>query len=123
MVASQFRFGGHGGALALGDRDERHLREDAVDRLEVRQVQAAVQGRDAFVGEIPEQHMLEQIDVEVDHVELIGPPADRVEHHEVAGDVIADAGEPEALRNTGNKLGRGLRIATGEERDVVLLRN
>jgi hypothetical protein len=33
--------------------------------VEVGQIQAAVQGRDAFVGEIPEQHMLEQIDVEM----------------------------------------------------------
>jgi len=83
MVASQFRFGGHGGALALGDRDQGHLREDAVDRLEVRQVQAAVQGRDAFVGEVLEQHMLEQVDMEMEDVELLGTPPHLVEHHEM----------------------------------------
>ena len=111
----------HGASLVVGDRDQRHVRKSVVDRPEVREIEPAVQGCHAFVGQILEQHMLEQVDVEVDHVELIGPPADGVEHHKVAGDVVADAGEPQALRNTRHKLRRGFRVATGEERDVVPL--
>ena len=46
-----------------------------------------MEGRDALVGEVLEQGILQEIDMEMDHVELIGPPADGVEHHEVARDV------------------------------------
>jgi hypothetical protein len=38
---------------------------------------------------------LQEIDVEMDHVELIGAPADVVEHYEVARDMIADARQPQ----------------------------
>ena len=82
-----------------------------------------MQGCHALVGQILEQRVLQEIDMEVDHVELMSPPADGVEHHKMAGDVIADAREPKALRNTGNKLRRGFRVATGEERDIVPLRH
>ena len=59
--------------------------------------------------------------MEVDHVELVRPLAQVVEHREVARDVVADAGEAQALRRAGHELGRGLRIAAGEQRDVVTL--
>ena len=98
----------HGASLVVRDRDQRHMGKGVVDRVEVRQIEPAVQRCHALMGEVLEQRILQQIDMEMDHVELIGPPADVVEHHEVAGDVIADAGEPQALRDAGNKLGRGL---------------
>ena len=97
--------GRHRTPLVLRDRDQRHMRESVVDGVEVGKVEPAMQGRHALVGEVLEQGILQEIDVEMDHVELIGPPADAVEHHEVAGDVIADAGEPQPLRDARNKLG------------------
>ena len=113
----------HGASLVVRDRDQRHVWKSMVDRLKVGEIEPAVQRCHALMRQILEQRVLQEIDMEMNYVELIGPPADGVEHDKVAGDVIADAGEPQALRNTGNKLGRGLRIATGEERDVVPLRN
>src|SRR5215213_10804037 len=99
------------------------MRKSVVDRPEVGEIEPAVQGCHALMRQILEQRVLQEIEMEMDHVELIGPPSDRVEHNEVAGDVIADTGEPEALRDTRDKLRRGLRITAGEERDLVPLRN
>ena len=63
----------HRSPLAVGDRDQRHFVEGAVHRHEVRQVQPAMQGRETLMRQVPEQHVLQQIDMEVDDVELIGP--------------------------------------------------
>src|SRR4051794_32400784 len=85
-----------------------HMRKGVVDWPEVREIKPAVQGCHALVCQVLEQHMLEQVDMEVDYIERVGLPADRVEHDDVAGDVITDAGEPEALWDTRNKFRRGL---------------
>ena len=92
-----------------------------IDGVEVGKVEPPVQGRHALVGEVLKQRILQEIDVEMDHVELIGPAADGVEHHEVARDVIADAGEPQPLRNARHERGRGLRIPARKQRDLVAL--
>ena len=97
------------------------MRESVVDRVEVGKVEPAVQGRHALVGEVLKQRILQEIDMEMDHVELIGPSADGVEHHEVAGDVVADAGEPQPLRNARHERGRGLGVPARKQRDLVAL--
>ncbi len=59
--------------------------------------------------------------MEVDDVELVRPAAQVIEHGEVAGDVVADASEPQALGAAGDQLGARLRVAAREQRDVVAL--
>ena len=39
--------------------------------------------------------------MEVDDVEFVGAPAERIEHDEVAGRVVADAGQPQTLPGAG----------------------
>ena len=46
--------------------------------------------------------------MEMDYVELIGAPADVVEHYEVARDMIADAGEPQPFGHARNQLCRAV---------------
>ena len=52
--------------------------------------------------------------MEMDHVELIGAPADVVEHYEVARDMIADARQPQPLWHAWNQFCRGRGISARE---------
>ena len=83
----------HRSPLAVGDRDQRHLVEGSEHRHEVGQVEPAMQGRQALMRQILEEDMLQQVDMEMDDVELIGPGPDLIQHDEMAGDVVADAGK------------------------------
>src|SRR6185437_9468691 len=48
-------------ALAVRNGNERHLRKDAIDRMKIRQIEAAVQSRDAFIEKMFEHRKLEQV--------------------------------------------------------------
>ena len=56
------------------------------------------------MSQIAEEHMLQQVNMEMDDVELISSGADFIEHDEMAGNVIANAGKSEPFRNTGHEL-------------------
>jgi hypothetical protein len=79
--------------------------ESVVDGVEIRKVEPTMQRGHALMGEVLEERVLQEIDMEMNDVEPDGLPADVVEHHKVAGDVIADAREPQPLRDAWIKLG------------------
>jgi hypothetical protein len=97
------------------------MRERVVDRMEVGIIEPSVEGRHALMGEVLKQRILQEIDVEMDHVELIGSSTDSIEHHEVASDVVADTGEPQPLGNARHESSRSRRIPARKQRDVVAL--
>ena len=74
--------------LCVGDRDERHLREAAIERLEVRKVLPAVQRGEGAMSDRSKDRKMELVDVEMKEVELVGPLAHLVEHQEIIGDDI-----------------------------------
>ena len=51
-----------------------------------------MQGSDAFVRELLKIRELKKVGMKVDDVEIVGPAPNSIQHHEVAGDEIADAG-------------------------------
>ena len=114
----------HRAALIVGDRDQRHVVEAEIERQQIGQVLAAVQGGDGAVRDRPEQRELKLVDMEVQDVEVIGALAHAIEHQHVIGDRIDDAGvEPQRLGHAGHEIGRRDRIAAGKQRDVVAQRN
>ena len=102
----------HRPALIVGDRNERHVVEAEVERNEIGQVLAAVQGGDRAARDRAEQRKLKLVDMEVQDVEVVGPLAHAIEHQHVIGNRIDDAVvKPERLRYTGHQIGRRDRIA------------
>ena len=71
----------------------------------VHQVEPAVQGREALVRQALKHRELQQVDVEVDEVELLCPTPHLVEHHESMSGMVADSGEPQAMRRARHELG------------------
>ena len=68
----------HRRALGVGDGDQRHVGEDAVERHQVGQVEPAVQRRHRGGGDGAQQRELQEVDVEVQDVEVLlraGGPA------------------------------------------------
>ncbi len=59
----------HRPALAVGDRHQRHLGERRLERLQVGQVEPAVQRRHRARGEVADQREVQQIDMEMQDVE------------------------------------------------------
>ncbi len=110
------------GALVVGDGDDRHLGELGIDRLEVRDVQAAVKRGQARDGQAPRNGEMEVVDVPVDDVVVVRVGIDalqlddavrqRVDH------VLVQAQRP---RNAGDQARARLRIAARVERDFVAL--
>ena len=81
--------GGHpsgprnGRVLAVRNRHNRHLCVRPIDGLQVGQIEAAVQGGQRPVRHRAEQRVVEEIDVEMQHVEFGLPFGDLIEHHHV----------------------------------------
>ena len=98
----------YGAALGVRDRDERHVVEPRIERVQIREVLAAVQRGDGAARHVPKQGEVELIDVEMENVKLVGSLADAIEHQHVIRDRIAHAGvETERLWYAGNEIGRG----------------
>ena len=72
---------GHGQALAVRDRHQRHMREGPVNGVKVREVKPTMESGDAFMRHVLEQNVLKQVDMKVHDVELIGVSPNAVEHH------------------------------------------
>jgi hypothetical protein len=75
--------------------------------MHVRQVEPAVQGRHRAPGEVADHRVVQQIDVEVQHVERRGKPAHLVEHDQVIGDRILDVAQPQRLRRARHQASPG----------------
>jgi hypothetical protein len=52
-----------------------------------------VQGRDAFGKKVFEERELQQVDMEMDDVEFIGPPKNLLQHHQRTSRVVPNARE------------------------------
>ena len=62
------------------------------------------------------------VDVKMENVELVGALANLIEHQHIIGDGIADRGRKTKRRlGTRHELGRGQRVATGKERELMTL--
>ena len=62
-------------ALRVRDRDQLHFRKGRESRLEIGQIEPAVQGRQALAGEMAEDREMQEIDMEMEDVELVGGAA------------------------------------------------
>jgi len=80
------------GSLGIGDRDQRHVVEARIERVEIGEVLAAVQRGDSAVRDVTKQGKMELIDVEMQNVKLVGPSANAIEHQHVIRDRVAHVG-------------------------------
>ncbi len=112
---------GQGLALVVRDRHQRELRPAAVGVRQPLQVQPPVQGGEGLAGRVLEEGELDHVGVEVDDVELIGPPADLVQHGHVRGEVgLQRRGvQPDGLVADGGQFGLGAGVGAGEQGDIV----
>ena len=110
----------HRPALRVRDRNQRHLAEAQVEREQIRQVLTAVQRRDRAACDWPKQREMELIDMEMQDVEILGPPAHAIKHQHVIGNWIAHAGvEPQRRGYAGHEIGCRDRIAARKQRHVM----
>ncbi|MCY1295328.1 hypothetical protein D9M70_446650 [compost metagenome] len=112
----------HRRALRGGNRHQREMREVCVERLQVGQVQAAMQGGHGPHRHAPQQRKVDHVDMEVQHVKAAGTRHDAVQHHHVIRQRIAHA-RIQAQRHVGARYQFGTRgrVPTCEQRDVMAL--
>lgn len=89
-IAGPVEMTGQRAALVMGDGDQRHLRKGSVERLQIGQVEPAVQCRDGALGEVADERIMEQLDVEMQDVGFLRPAPDLVEHHDVERQMVLD---------------------------------
>ena len=77
-------------ALVIGDGDDRHLAELVVDRLEIRDIEAAVEGRHVRCTEAPRHREVEVVDVPVDDVEITCGGRDLLELDHLVRQLVQD---------------------------------
>ena len=107
-------------ALAVGDRDERGLREGAIGFSELRQVEAPVQGGQERHLLAAEQRQGEVVDVGMDDVELVLAAVDQLDQAIVGRHPIRDRGiKPQRLVPHRRERGGGDGVATGEQGHIV----
>ena len=111
---------GEPAALALADRDERDVGELLHQLGRAGVVEPAVERRDDRGRAVPRHRKPDRLEVRVDNVEpLVFAPDHRDGESEVVGRVAAIAHRPQALRHDRHQLAVDLRVAGGEERDLV----
>ena len=111
-------------SLVVRDRDDRHVAELGVDRLEVRDVEPAVERRGVWHAEPPRQREVEVVEVPVNHVEAVGLGRHRLQLDHLVRQRIDDAViKPQGAGSARDQLRRGLRVTAGEQGDVVALAN
>ena len=108
--------------LIVGDRDEREIAKGCIERRKIGQVQSPVERRQGPIGNVPHQRSVKQVDVEVQHVELVDPAADLVQHDHVVRQRIAYRRiEAQRYVAAADEPGRCLGVAAGKQRDIVSL--
>ena len=81
-----------------------------------------MQRRQGPIGKVPHQRSVNQVDVEVQHVELVDPAADLVQHDHVVRQRIAHRRiEAQRYVAAADEPGRCLGVAAGKQRDIVSL--
>ena len=85
----------------------------------VGQVEPPVKGRQALVGEMLEQRQLNEVDVKVDEIILVGIGADLVDHRHGIGNMTVDPVESQSTRRAGYQFGRRFAVAAGIERHIM----
>ena len=96
------------------------FREARVAGAEVRDVEPAVQGRDRARREVAEERQVQEVDMEVNDVELVGPLADPVEHRQMGGEVRFEIRvQPKRALAAGHPGRPGARLGAREQGDVV----
>ena len=78
-------------ALGIGNGDDGNVGKDVVQRLELGNVESAVNRRDVRGRQAARQREMELPKVEVDDVELVRTPGDFLEHEDVRRQVVAPA--------------------------------
>src|ERR1700728_2780439 len=95
-------------ALVVGDGDQRHLAEVAVERLEVAQVLTAVQRCQGPRPERTKQRKMKQIDMKMKNVEFLGALADLIDHQHKVWNGVAHGGvEAKRTSATRGQFGAG----------------
>src|SRR4029077_12527565 len=103
-------------ALSIGNRYQRHIRKFSVERGQIRQIEPAMQRRQAGYTLPPAQRKVQIIDVEVYEVELVRHFVDPFNHQNmVCKRVHAVRIEPEGLRASRNESSVRYRVATGKQ--------
>ena len=111
-------------ALRLRDGDERGFAELGIERLQLGDVESAVQRREKRRGKPAEHRQVQAIDVEMHHVERAGILRQALQHHDLVGERrAARLVEAQRLRAAGAQLGARLRIAARVERHIVAQRH
>jgi len=82
----------------------------------------AVQGRHARTGEAPQDREVEKVAMKMKDVKAVALPEHELHKPNVVGECLANLFvTPECFRATRHESSRGLRVAAGEERDLVTL--
>ncbi len=112
---------GYRRALRVGNGDESEGRPAGEGLVEVRQIQPAVQRGNRPTGLSLEERKVEQLRVEMHHVESGSLPADFVDHAQVSREITFQrAGvETQCSLATGDQTRLGARVACGEKCDFV----
>ena len=65
--------------LVIGNRDERHVREDGMDEPLLFSIQTPVHRRHRAIEKIANDRVVQHVDMKVEDVELIGASPDAIE--------------------------------------------
>jgi hypothetical protein len=83
-----------------------------------------MQCRDGPLGETAKQRAMDQIDMEVNNVEVVGAGVHLVHQQHIVRQTVARVRvKPQCTRNNGNKFGCGPGIATGEQSNIMTAPN
>src|SRR6476646_1039862 len=111
-------------ALRVGNRDQRDFLIAPIERYEILNIEAAMQGRHVRSRMSAKNGKVKIVDVEMDYVERIRFGQDLIQLHEMKRQRFAPLpGEPERLITRGNQARAGVRIAARKERHIVSLAN
>src|ERR1051326_8302986 len=95
-------------ALVVGDRNQRHVAEAAIEWFEITQILPAVKRAQGPSGQRAEKREMEQIDMKMKDVEFIGALAHLINHqHEVRNDVAHCRIDTKRASTTGGQLRAG----------------
>ena len=112
---------GQGLALVVGDRHQRIGGPAAVGLGKILQVLPPVEGGDGLARHIVEQGKMQQINVEMDHIELRQPPTDLAELKQMGRQVAPKriGVEPDRLIAHRHQRRLGRRIRASKERHIM----
>ena len=107
-------------ALVVGNRDQWHIAESGIERLEIAQILPAVKRGQGPGCQRAEKREMKQIDMKMKNVEFLRALAHLIDHqHEVRNDVAHGRIEPKRATATGVQLGAGDRVAACKQRHIV----